>query len=131
MSSETLALLGRIRDHFCFPAVPAAQLKVSACNWNLSGASASHNTAIAAQQHGVMPASQQLAMVSSHSSWKTATLPVVIRVVVCFPEGADSPLPLGVQVHLLHTDGLWRPAYAVGGTLCRPSKQWVCASMCV
>ena len=31
MSSDTLALLGKSRDHFCFPAVPAAQLKVSAC----------------------------------------------------------------------------------------------------
>ena len=66
----------KIRDHFCFPDVPAARLKVSACKGNLSGASASHNTAIAAQQHGVMPASQQLPMVSLHSSWKTAALPV-------------------------------------------------------
>ena len=24
-SSDTLALLGKIRDHFCFPVVPAAQ----------------------------------------------------------------------------------------------------------
>ena len=32
-----LALLGRIRDHFCFPAVPAAQLRVSACRRNFSG----------------------------------------------------------------------------------------------
>ena len=56
--SETLALLGRINDHFCFPALPAAQLKVSAWSGNLSGASASHNTAIAAQQHEVMPATQ-------------------------------------------------------------------------
>ena len=31
MSSDTLALLGQIRDHFCLPAVPAAQLRVSAC----------------------------------------------------------------------------------------------------
>ena len=75
MSSETLAPLGRISDHFCFPAVPAAQLKVSACSGNLSGASAIHNTGIAAQQHGVMPAAtQQPPMVSLHRSWKTATL---------------------------------------------------------
>ena len=76
MSSDTLALLGRISDHFCFPAVPAARLKVSACRGNFSGASASHNTASAAQQHGVIPASQLLPIVSCHSSCKTATLPV-------------------------------------------------------
>ena len=68
LCKETIALLGRIRDHFCFPAVPAARLKVSACNGNLSGASASHNTAIAAQQHGVMPASQQLPVTTSKLS---------------------------------------------------------------
>ena len=44
--------------------MPAARLKVSASRGNLSGASASHNTAIAAQQHGVIPASQLLPMVS-------------------------------------------------------------------
>ena len=50
-TATSLALLGKIRDHFCLPAVPAAQLKVSACNGNFSGARASHSTTIAAQQH--------------------------------------------------------------------------------
>ena len=34
---KKIALLGKIRGRFCFPAVPAARLKVSACNGNLLG----------------------------------------------------------------------------------------------
>ena len=37
VSSDTLALLGKIRAHFCFPAVPAALPNVSACTGNFSG----------------------------------------------------------------------------------------------
>ena len=74
VSSDTLALLGKIRDHFCFPAVPAAWRKVLACSGNRSGASDSHKTVTAAQQHGVMLPSQLPPIVSLHRTWKKAAL---------------------------------------------------------
>ena len=92
VSSDTLALLGKIRDHFCFPAVPAAWRKVLACSGNLSGASDSHKTVTAAQQHGVMLPSQLLPIVSLHRTWKKAALSAdKLR---CFPVVAESILPL-------------------------------------
>ena len=80
-------------------------LKVSACRGNFSGASASHSTAIAAQQHGVATASQHLPIVSWHNSCKTITL-VEDRVAEYFHGATDATLQLGVQAHLAHTEGL-------------------------
>ena len=67
-SSDTLALLGKIRAHFCFPAVPAALQKVSACRGNFSGRVRA--TTQLSPHSSTESASQHLPMVSWHNSCK-------------------------------------------------------------
>ena len=132
VSSDTLALLGKIRDRFCFPAVPAAWRKVLACSGNRSGASDSHKTVTAAQQHGVMLTSQLLPIVSLHRTWKKAALSADklsgCKVLSC--SSRVNPAPWGPGMSCTYG---WTMAPSICGgknVVSPPSRRWASSSVC-